>query len=65
MARTQAGIQKARELGVTFSRPRRLNAKQKHLIAERYANDETMRELADEFGVGEATIWRALRAEPA
>jgi DNA invertase Pin-like site-specific DNA recombinase len=65
MSRTQAGIQKARALGVTFGRPRRLNAKQKRLIAERYAAGETMRTLADAFEVSEPTIWRALRAEPA
>lgn len=64
MARTQAGIEKAKANGVTFGRPRRLNAKQKRLIAERYANGETMRALADDYAVGEATIWRALRAEP-
>ena len=33
MARTQAGIAKARELGVAFGRPHRLNAKQKRIIA--------------------------------
>src|SRR5215469_4591774 len=60
MARTESGIKRARELGVTFGRPARLNARQKRLIAERYATGATMRELADEFHVGEATIWRAL-----
>ena len=65
MARTESGIKRARELGVTFGRPARLNARQKRLIAERYATGATMRELADEFHVGEATIWRALHSEPA
>ena len=65
IARTQAGIARARELGVTFGRPTRLNPRQKRLIAERYAKGETMRELAVEFNVGEATVWRALRSEPA
>jgi DNA invertase Pin-like site-specific DNA recombinase len=60
MARTQAGIMKARELGVTFGRPPRLNTRQKRMIAERYAKGETMAALAEEFGVGEATVWRAL-----
>jgi len=64
MCRTQAGIARARELGVAFGRPARLNPRQKRLIAERYATGATMRELADEFDVGEATIWRALRSEP-
>jgi DNA invertase Pin-like site-specific DNA recombinase len=60
MARTQAGITKARELGVAFGRPARLNTRQKRMIAERYAKGETMAALAEEFGVGEATVWRAL-----
>lgn len=30
-------------------------------IAERYANGETMSELAREYECGEATIWRALQ----
>jgi DNA invertase Pin-like site-specific DNA recombinase len=61
MARTQAGIARARELGVTFGRPVRLNSRQKGMIAERYARGETMAALAADFGVGDATIWRALR----
>jgi len=65
MARTESGIKRARELGVTFGRPARLHVRQKRLIAERDATGATMRELADEFHVGEATIWRALRSEPA
>ena len=64
-ARTQAGIVRARELGVAFGRPPRLNAKQKRLIATRYAGGETMRELAIAFDVSEPTVWRALRSEPA
>jgi len=45
-------------LGGTISNPR-----QRRMIAERYAKGETMAALASEFGVGEATVWRALRAE--
>jgi DNA invertase Pin-like site-specific DNA recombinase len=60
MERTQAGIAKARKLGKTFGRPARLNAKQRGMIAERYAAGATMAELAKDFEVGEATIWRAL-----
>jgi hypothetical protein len=37
MARTQAGIQRARERGVAFGRPTKLNSKQRRMIAERYA----------------------------
>jgi DNA invertase Pin-like site-specific DNA recombinase len=62
MERTQAGIIKARKLGKTFGRPMKLNAKQRGMIAERYAVGATMAELAKEFEVGEATIWRALGA---
>jgi len=65
MARTQAGIDRARELGVAFGRPPRLNAKQRRMIAERYASGETMAALAREFSVGEATVWRALRIKVA
>jgi DNA invertase Pin-like site-specific DNA recombinase len=60
MERTQAGIAKARKLGKTFGRPARPNAKQRAMIAERYAGGATMADLAREFEVGEATIWRAL-----
>lgn len=60
MARTQAGIQRAREQGTTFGRPTKLNAKQRKLIAERKAAGETAAALAREFEVGEATIWRVL-----
>jgi putative DNA-invertase from lambdoid prophage Rac len=61
MKRTQAGIARARELGVTFGRPAKLNARRRRMIAERYARGETMEALGREFGIGEATIWRALR----
>jgi|SRR5215469_7644113 len=64
MERTQAGIARARENGVTFGRPVKLNPKQRRLISERYAAGETMLALARAFGVGEATIWRALRSVP-
>jgi DNA invertase Pin-like site-specific DNA recombinase len=60
MERTQAGIQRARERGVTFGRPTKLNAKQRRMIADRYAAGETAAALAREFEVGEATVWRAL-----
>ena len=39
-----------------------LDAGQKRKIAERYAAGETMAELSREYEVGEATIWRALKA---
>ena len=65
IARTQAGIARAKARGVTFGRPAKLNPRQRRMIAARYAKGETMATLAAEFGVGEATVWRALRGEPA
>ena len=65
IARTQARIARAKQLGVTFGRPAKLNPRQRRMIAERYAKGATMAALASEFGVGEATVWRALRGEPA
>jgi DNA invertase Pin-like site-specific DNA recombinase len=62
MARTQAGIQRAKERGVAFGRPTKLNAKQRRMVAERYGAGETAAALAREFEVGEATIWRALNS---
>jgi DNA invertase Pin-like site-specific DNA recombinase len=60
MSRTQAGIQRAKERGVTFGRPTKLSAKQRQLIAKRYAAGGTAAALARDFKVGEATVWRAL-----
>jgi DNA invertase Pin-like site-specific DNA recombinase len=60
LARTEAGIARARELGKQFGAPRKLNAKQRTIIAERYAAGDTMAALAKEFEVSEPTIWRAL-----
>ncbi len=60
MARTQAGIAKAKENGVEFGRPQRLNARQKQIIAERYTKGETIAQLAAEFECGIATIHRAI-----
>jgi DNA invertase Pin-like site-specific DNA recombinase len=62
MSRTEAGIQRAREMGKTFGRPVRLNAKQKRIIADRYGRGETITALAADFEVGVATIHRALKA---
>lgn len=63
-ARSEEGIQKARDQGKKFRRPSALDAGQKRKIADRYAAGETMAELAREYEVGEATIFRALRLEP-
>ena len=59
--RTQAGIQRARDLGVAFGRKPRLNARQKVMIAERYAAGETVRQLAEAFDVAVGTVHRVLK----
>jgi DNA invertase Pin-like site-specific DNA recombinase len=60
-SRTEAGIARAREQGKLFGRPERLDAGQKRKIAELSAKGETIAHLATEYGVGAATIWRALQ----
>jgi DNA invertase Pin-like site-specific DNA recombinase len=64
LARTEAGIARAREQGKQFGRPERLDAGQKRKIAARIAKgDASMADLAAEYGVGVATIWRAVQPE--
>jgi DNA invertase Pin-like site-specific DNA recombinase len=58
--RCQAGIDRAKAKGVKFGRPVTLDASKRRKIAERYAKGETMRALALDYDVGEATIWRAI-----
>jgi DNA invertase Pin-like site-specific DNA recombinase len=60
-ARCEEGIAKARANGKKFGRPSALDVGQRRKIADRYAAGETMAELAQEYEVGEATIWRALQ----
>jgi DNA invertase Pin-like site-specific DNA recombinase len=60
MARTQAGIEKAKALGKRFGRRPKLNGRQRALIAERRAKGETFEEIAAAFGVGVATVYRAV-----
>jgi putative DNA-invertase from lambdoid prophage Rac len=62
MSRTKAGIQRAKERGVALGRPAKLSAKQRQLIAKRYADGETAAALARDFDVGVATVWRALNS---
>jgi DNA invertase Pin-like site-specific DNA recombinase len=59
--RCDEGIKRAKAKGTQFGRPVALDASQRRKLAERYASGETMAELAREYGVGEATIWRSLR----
>ena len=63
LIRKRCGIERAKARGTQFGRPSRLDAGQRRKIAERYAAGETMAELALEYEVGEATIWRALQPE--
>src|ERR1700730_17427048 len=61
--RCDEGIKRAKAKGTVFGRKSVLDAGQRRKIAERYATGETMRELAIDYDVGEATIWRALRGK--
>jgi DNA invertase Pin-like site-specific DNA recombinase len=60
-SRVEAGIKRARAQGKTFGRPVVLNARQRRMIAERRAQGKTMDDLAIEFDVSKATIWRTLQ----
>ncbi len=62
-SRTDAGIERARRQGKKFGRPERLDDGQKRVIADRYGKGATIPELAEEYGVGVGTIWRALQPE--
>jgi hypothetical protein len=62
-SRTDAGIERARRQGKKFGRPNALDDGQKQMIADRYGKGATIPELADDYGVCVATIWRALQPE--
>jgi DNA invertase Pin-like site-specific DNA recombinase len=64
-SRCEEGIERAKAKGVTFGRKRKLDKEMVRVAAERYANGETMAELAKVYGVNEATIWRALQPKTA
>jgi len=61
--RTEEGIERAKRHGKKFGRPSRLDDGQKRKIAQFYAAGKTIPELAEEYGVGVGTIWRALQPE--
>lgn len=61
--RTEEGIERARRQGKKFGRKSALDDGQKRVIADRYGKGATIPELADEYGVGVGTIWRALQPE--
>jgi DNA invertase Pin-like site-specific DNA recombinase len=59
--RCQEGIDRAKAKGKKFGRKAVLDVGQRRRIAERYADGQTMADLAREYECGEATIWRALQ----
>ena len=61
--RCEEGIVRAKAKGVRFGRKRKLDKDMVRVAADRYAKGETMAELAEVYGVNEATIWRALQPE--
>ena len=62
--RRQVGIERAKAKGTKFGWPTALDAGERKRIAERYAAGETIAKLAREYGVGEASVWRALQSTP-
>ena len=61
--RCEEGIERAKAKGTKFGRKRSLSPEQVKIAADRYAKGETMAQLAEGYGVNEATIWRALQPE--
>ncbi len=59
--RQAEGIAKAKENGVKFGRPAKLNKHICDAIHSRRAEGATIGQLAKEFELGEATIYRALK----
>lgn len=57
--RQAEGIAKAKENGVKFGRPEKLDAQ----IYDRRTEGATIGQLAKEFDLGEATIYRALKTD--
>jgi DNA invertase Pin-like site-specific DNA recombinase len=60
--RCEEGIERAKRKGTKFGRPSALDDSQRRMMAERYANGETMEQLAKEYGVGIGSIWRSLQS---
>ncbi len=60
--RQAEGIAKAKENGVKFGRPAKLNKQICHAIRTRRTEGATIGQIAKEFQLGEATIYRALKA---
>jgi DNA invertase Pin-like site-specific DNA recombinase len=60
-SRCEEGIAKAKAKGTRFGRKQKLSPEQRRVAAKRYADGETMAELAKIYDVSEPTIWRALQ----
>jgi DNA invertase Pin-like site-specific DNA recombinase len=56
--RTSAGREAAKQRGVRFGRPRKLNPDQARLVCQLLADGKAVREIARTFNVHEATIYR-------
>lgn len=59
--RQNEGIAKAKENGVKFGRPAKLNDEIRAEIQAQRERGKTISKIAKEFGVGEATVYRVLR----
>ena len=64
-SRTEAGIERAKAKGTKFGRKRSMTPEEIKTAAERYANGETQAELAEVYGVSEATMFRRLAGHAA
>ena len=60
--RQAEGIAKAKENGVKFGRPAKITDPVKQAIYNRRETGATINQLAKEFGLGEASIYRAINA---
>jgi DNA invertase Pin-like site-specific DNA recombinase len=60
--RTGAGREAAKQRGVRFGRPRKLNPDQLQLASELLAQGKAVRDIARTFDVHEATIYRLAAA---
>jgi DNA invertase Pin-like site-specific DNA recombinase len=60
--RTSAGRQAAKQRGVRFGRPRKLNPDQERLACQLLADGKAVRDIARTFNVHEATIYRLTAA---
>jgi DNA invertase Pin-like site-specific DNA recombinase len=64
ISRTTEGRIRAKERGVHFGRKAKLNKVQLKMAAERYAQGQSMSEIAEFFETSKTTIFRALHGAP-